>query len=138
MQILFFYGWMSLTHIWITTSLSFNQFGAVFNHPQSWSFRTSKYKGFPKMHKRKIFLTHFLFIFLYFRQFFSQNRMAGCDCWGRVGRLDTIIDKFDISHNDHLSKYVILWHILASAIKIWHKSNLLIFVSKVLIKMVRF
>ena len=37
--------------------------------------RTSKYKGFPKMHKGKKILTHF-----FFEQFFSQNRMTGFDC----------------------------------------------------------
>ena len=55
-----------------------------------------KYKGFSKFIKGNFF--RHLFHFFCFIQFFGQNRMNGCDCWGPDGRLDTKIDQFDLWH----------------------------------------
>jgi hypothetical protein len=33
-----------------------------------------------------------------FKQFFSQNLVNGCDCWGPDSHLDTKIDEFDLCH----------------------------------------
>ena len=91
-----------------------------------------KYKGFPKFIREKMSDTYF--IFFSFIQFYSQNRISGCDCWGPDGRLDTKINKFDLCHiSMSYVSYVIIWHIMsydAYDIEIWHKSIWPIWVSK--------
>ena len=74
------------------------------------------------------------FNFFIFKQFFIQNRMNGCDCWGPDGRLDTKIDQIDLCHIFmSYASFVIIWHFMSYDpydTEIWHKSILSILVSK--------
>ena len=68
------------------------------------------------------------------KQFFSQNQMNGCDCWGPDGRLDTKISHIDWCHiSMSYASYDIKCHIMtndAYDIEIWHESIWSTLVSK--------
>ena len=89
-------------------------------------------KGFSKFIQGKNW-QRFNFLFI-FKQFFSQNLMNGCDCWGPDGRLDTNIDQIEICHiSMSYSSYVIIRHFMSYdpyVIKICHQSIWAILVSK--------
>jgi hypothetical protein len=74
------------------------------------------------------------FNFLVFKQFVSQHRIDGCDCWGPDGRLDTKINQIDKCHSYmSYASYDIKCHIMtkdAYDIEIWHKAIWSILVSK--------
>jgi hypothetical protein len=56
----------------------------------------------------------FLFFFI-LKQFFSQNRINGCDCWSPDGRLDTKIDHIDLRHiSMSYASYDIKFHIMTN------------------------
>ena len=74
------------------------------------------------------------FNFLIFKRFFSQHWIAGCDCWGPDGRLDTKIDQIDKCHiYMSYASYDIKCHIMTNVaydIEIWHWAIWSILVSK--------
>ena len=75
-----------------------------------------------------------LFKFFILKQFVSQNRINGCDCWGPDASLDTKIDDIDSCHIlMSYASYDIKCHIMtndAYDIEIWRKSIWSILVSK--------
>ena len=61
-----------------------------------------------------------VFNFFIFKQFSTQNRMTGCDCWGPDGRLDTKVDKFVLCHI-YMSRVIICHNLTYYDIwRIWH------------------
>ena len=74
------------------------------------------------------------FIFFIFKQFFSQNWIDGCDCWGPDSRLDTKVVQIDLCHICmSYASYDIKCHIMtndAYDIETWLKSIWSILVSK--------
>ena len=72
--------------------------------------------------------------FFIFKQFFIQNRINRCHCWGPDGCSDTKISQIDLHHiSMSYVSYDIKFHIMtndAYDIEIWHKSIWSILVSK--------
>ena len=88
-----------------------------------YAFLHTKIQRISKIYKGKKISDKF-FTFIIFKQFVSQHRMNGCDCWCPDGRLDTNIDQFEKCHiSITYASFFIIWHLMsydAYDIEIWH------------------